>query len=91
MAKSLTPGSAMSPKGKRAIERATRDEGLSCLVIDDDEQIIGAAGPEDFMQEVMSKVGQGINHLGGQKDWITNIVAAAQEGRVFPGLEINGG
>ena len=88
VAKSLVPGAAMSPKGKRAIERTTRDEGLPCLVIDDDERVIGAAGPPEFMKEVMSK-GPDIR-LGGQKDWITNIVAAAQEGRVFPGLDHGG-
>ncbi len=87
VAKSLFPGAAMSPKGQRAIERTTRDEGLPCLVINDDDQIIGAAGPPDFMQEVARKGPQ----LGNQKEWITNIVAAAQEGRVFPGLEISGG
>ena len=88
VAKSLTPNAAMSPKGKRAIERTTRDEGLPCLVIDDDERVIGAAGPADFMKEVISK-GPDIR-LGGQKDWITNIVAAAQKGRVFPGLDHGG-
>ncbi len=88
VAKSLVPGAAMSPKGKRAIERTTRDEGLPCLVIDDDERVIGAAGPPEFMKEVMSK-GPDIR-LGGQRDWITNIVAAAQEGRVFPGLAHGG-
>lgn len=87
VAKSLTPGAAMSPKGQRAIERTTRDEGLPCLVINDDEQIIAAAGPPDFMQEVARKGPE----LGNQKDWITNIVAMAQEGRVYPGLDISGG
>ncbi len=87
VAKSLVPGAAMSPKGQRAIERTTRDEGLPCLVINDDDQIIAAAGPPDFMQEVVRKGPE----LGNQKEWITNIVAAAQEGRVFPGLEISGG
>ena len=84
VAKSLVPGATMSLKGKRAIERATRDEGLPCLVIDDDERVIGAAGPDDFMKEVMSK-GPDIR-VGGQKDWIANIVAAAKEGRIFPGF-----
>ena len=88
VAKSLTPNAAMSPKGKRAIERTTRDEGLPCLVIDDDERVIGAAGPPEFMKEVMSK-GPDIR-LGGQKDWLTNIVAAAQEGRIYPGLSHGG-
>ena len=82
VAKSLIPGAAMSLKGQRAIERATRDEGMSLLVIDDDERVIGAAGPPDFMKEVMKDP-----RLGSQKDWITNIVAAAQEGRVYPGLD----
>ena len=81
VAKSLNPGTAMSSKGKRAIERTTRDEGLPCLVIDDDEHVIGVAGPPDFMKEVMKDP-----RLGTQKDWITNIVAAAQEGRIYPGL-----
>jgi len=90
VAKSLTPGAAMSPKGKRAIERATRDEGMPCLVIDDDERVIGAAGPPEFMKEVERKIWSGQGHLGGQKDWITNIVAAAQEGRVYPGLSHGG-
>ena len=88
VAKSLTPGAAMSSKGKRAIERTTRDEGRSLVVIDDDERIIAAAGPPDFIKEVMSK-GQDIR-LGGKKEWITNIFTAAQEGRVFPGLDHGG-
>ncbi len=90
VAKSLVPGAAMSPKGKRAIERTTRDEGLPLLVIDDDERIIAAAGPPDFMKEVMDKIAGGDNRLGGQKDWVTNIVAAVKEGRVFPGLDCGG-
>ena len=87
VAKSLTPGAAMSSKGQRAIERTTRDEDLPCLVINDDEQIIAAAGPPDFMQEVVRKGPD----LGNQKEWITNIVAMAQEGRIYPGLETSGG
>ena len=90
VAKSLTPNAAMSPKGKRAIERTTRDEDMPCLVIDDDERVIGAAGPDDFMKEVESKIWSGQGHLGGQKDWLVNIVAAAQEGRVYPGLNHGG-
>ena len=82
VAKSLNPGAAMSFKGKRAIERATRDEGMPCLVIDDDERVIGAAGPPEFITEVTKDP-----RLGTQKEWIINIVAAAQEGRVFPGLD----
>lgn len=84
VAKSLTPGAApMSRKGKRAIERTTRDEGLPLLVINDDEQIIAAAGPPDFMQIVARKGPK----LGNQGDHITNIIAAGMEGRVFPGLD----
>jgi hypothetical protein len=86
VAKSLTPNAAMSPKGVKAIERTTRDEGLPCLVINDDEQIIAAAGPPGFMQEVVRKGPE----LGNQKDWITNIVAMAQEGRIYPGLPHGG-
>ncbi len=85
VAQALNPGAAMSPKGKRAIERTTWDEGLPLVVIDDDERVIGAAGPPEFIKEVVSK-GPDIR-LGGQRDWITNIVAAAQEGRVYPGLD----
>ncbi len=77
-------------KGKRAIERTTRDEGLYLVVIDDDEQIIAAAGPPDFVKEVEQKIKSGQGHLGGQKDWITNIVAAGLEGRVYPGLDHGG-
>ena len=90
VAKSLTPNAAMSTKGKRAIERTTRDEGLYLVVIDDDEQIIAAAGPPDFVKEVEQKIKSGQGYLGGQKDWLTNIVAAAQEGRVYPGLDHGG-
>ena len=90
VAKSLTPNAAMSPKGRRAIERTTRDEGLYLVVIDDDEQIIAAAGPPDFVKEVEQKIKSGQGYLGGQKDWITNIVVAAQEGRVYPGLDHGG-
>ena len=89
-AKSLVPGAAMSKKGRGAIERTTRDEGLPLLVIDDDENIIAAAGPPDFMKEVERKIWSGQGHLGGQRDWVTNIVSAAQEGRVFPGLDHGG-
>lgn len=90
VAKSLTPSATMSLKGRRAIERATRDEGMPLLVIDDDERIIAAAGPPDFMQEVEQKVRSGKAILGGQSDWVQNIVAAAQEGRIFPGLDHGG-
>lgn len=88
VAKSLRSGAAMSLKGKRAIERATRDEGLPCLVIDDDERVIGAAGPPEFMTEVVSK-GPDIR-LGNQKDWITNITAAAMKGEIYPGPDHGG-
>ncbi len=88
VAKSMWPNASMSPKGKKAIERTTKDEGLPCLVIDDDENIIGAAGPDDFMKEVISK---GPNaKVGNQQDWIQNIVAAGMEGQVFPGLDHGG-
>ncbi len=87
VAKSLTPGAAMSPKGQKAIERTTRDEGLPCLVINDDEQIIAAAGPPDFMQEVVRKGPE----LGGQREWLQNIVAyAMQEKKAYPGLQHGG-
>ena len=84
----LEPGAAMLPKGKRAIERATRDEGLPCLVADyeDVERVIGVAGPEDFRKEVESKSIDGVIHLGGQKQWISNIVAAAAKGEIYLGL-----
>lgn len=92
VAKSLVPGAAMSPAGRGAIERATRDEGSPCLVTaeDDDEKIIAAAGPPDFMEEVKQKILTGQGYLGGKQDWITNIIAAAQEGRVYPGLAHGG-
>ena len=86
VAKSLTPNAAMSPKGQRAIQRTTRDEKLPCLVINDDELIIAAAGPPDFMQEVVRKGPE----LGNQKGWLENIVAAGLEGRVYPGLAHGG-
>lgn len=90
VAKSLTPNAAMSRDGKLAIQRATKDSGLPCLVIDDNENIIGAAGPDDFMKEVMLKGKEGKLHLGNQKEWITNIVSAAQKGRIYPGLDHGG-
>ncbi len=86
VAKSLTPGAAMSPKGKRAIERTTRDEGLPLVVIDNDERVVAAAGPPDFMKEVERKIWSGQGHLGRQREWLVNIVAAAKEGRIYPGL-----
>ena len=87
VAKQLRPNSAMTEKGREAIEHATRDEGLPCLVVDfeDTERVIGVAGPDDFREEVESK-GPDIR-LGGQKDWIGNIVAAAQRGKIYPGLD----
>lgn len=90
VAKSLVDGAVMSRNGKLTIQRATRDSGLPCLVIDDDENIIGAAGPDDFMEVVMQKGREGKLQLGGKKDWITNIVAMAQGGKVFPGLDHGG-
>lgn len=86
VARSVTPNAAMAPKGKKAIERITRDEGLPLVVINDDEFIIAAAGPPDFM-EVVARKGP---RLGDKKDWITNIFAYAQEDRVFPGLDHGG-
>ena len=84
----MEPGVAMSPKGKRAIERATRDEELPCLVTDyeDIERVIGVAGPEDFRREVESKSVDGVIRLRGQKQWISNVVAAAARGEIYPGL-----
>lgn len=88
VAKSLKPGAAMSARGRRAIEGATRDEGLPCLVVDyeDSERVIGVAGPEDFRREVEGKSVDGVIRLGGQKQWIDNIVSAAMAGRIMPGL-----
>ncbi len=89
VAKPLRPNSAMAPKGREAIQHATRDEGLPCLIVDfeDTERVIGAAGPEDFREEVESKAVDGVIRLGKQKDWIGNIVAAAQQGKIYPGLD----
>ena len=79
----------MTEKGREAIEHATRDEGLPCLIVDfeDTERVIGVAGPKDLIAEVGSKAVDGVIRLGGQKDWIGNIVAAAQQGKVYPGLD----
>lgn len=78
----------MSRKGRAAIERATHDEGLPCLIVDfdDAERIIGVAGPKDLIAEVESKAVDGVIRLGGSSDWIKNIVSAAQQGRVMPGV-----
>lgn len=90
VAKSLTPNAAMSKAGKLAIQRATKGDNLYCLVIDDDENIIGAAGPDDFMKEVHEQILKGNNKQGNQKDWITNITTAAMKGVVYPGLDHGG-
>lgn len=78
----------MVPKGREAIQHATRDEGLPCLIVDfeDTERVIGAAGPKDFIEEVESKEVNGTVRLGNTSGWIENIVSAAQEGRVMPGV-----
>lgn len=90
VAKPLRPHSAMTEKGRAAIQRATRDDGMACLIVDftDTERVIGVAGPEDLREEVESKAVDGVIRLGGQKDWIGNIVAAAQRGKVYPGLPV---
>ena len=51
----------VSHKGRTAIQRATHDEGLPCLIVDyeDTERVIGVAGPEDFREEVESKAVDG--------------------------------
>ena len=92
MAHQLKPGAAMRHKGSNAIERATRDEGLPCLVADyeDIERVVGVAGPQDFREEVESKAIDGVIRLGGQKQWINNVVSAAMQGRVMPGLTDGG-
>ena len=90
VAKSLTPNAAMSAKGKRAIERTTRDQQMPCLVVNDDDVIIGAAGPPEFMQEVVKECGAGKQNPGNKKDWLQNVVAAGLEGRVYPGLDHGG-
>ena len=78
----------MTEKGRDAIQRATHDEGLPCLIVDftDTERVIGVAGPEDFREEVESKAVDGVIRLGRQKDWIGNIVAAGLQGKIYPGL-----
>ena len=88
VAHQLRSGAAMSPRGIRAIERARRDEGLPCLVADYDdvERVIGVAGPEDFREVVESSAVDGVIRLGGQKQWINNVVSAAMQGRIMPGL-----
>ena len=83
VAKSITPGASMSDKGRRAIERISKDEGLSCLVTNDDNKIIGASGPPEFLEEVVRKGPE----LGSQKDWISNIIEAANKGKIYPGLD----
>ncbi|KKL22400.1 hypothetical protein LCGC14_2435830 [marine sediment metagenome] len=88
VAKSLTPNAAMSPKGRRAIERTTRDEKMSCLIINDDELIIAVAGPDELKQEVVNKGGR----LGGERDFFQNIVAyAVKHKKVYPGLAHDAG
>ncbi len=87
VAKSLAPGAAMLPKGQGAIQRATRDEKTSCLVINDDELIIAVAGPDALKQEVARRGPQ----LGGQREFLQNIVAyTMQHKRVYPGLNHGG-
>lgn len=88
VAKSLRPDAAMSRKGRAAIQRATHDEGLPCLIVDyeDTEKIIGVAGPKDLREEVERKTVDGVIRLGTSSDWIKNIVSAAQQGRVMPGV-----
>ena len=88
VAKSLRPGAAMTRKGRSAIQRATHDEGLPCLIVDyeDTERVIGVAGPKDLIAEVESKAVNGYISLGRSSDWIKNIVSAAQQGRVMPGV-----
>ena len=93
VAKPLKPGAAMERRGKGAIRRATRDEGLPCLVVDyeDTERIIGVAGPGHLIKEVTNKAASEIIYVGGAKAFIENVVAAAKEGRVMPGVLTNGG
>lgn len=90
VAKPLRPNSAMAPKGREAIQHATRDEGLPCLIVDfeDTERGIGAAGPKDFIAEVESKAVNGTIRLGNASGWIENIISAGLQGRIMPGLPI---
>lgn len=90
VAKPLRPNSAMAPKGREAIQHATRDEGLPCLIVDfeDTERVIGAAGPKDFIAEVESKAVNGEIRLGNTSGWVENIISAALQGRIMPGLPI---
>lgn len=89
VAKPLRPGAAMSRKGRAAIQHATRDEGLPCLIVDyeDNERVVGVAGPRYLIKEVESKAVDGVIRLGGSSQWISNIVSAAKQGRVMPGLD----
>lgn len=88
VAHQLRRGAAMKKAGAAAIERATANEGLPLLVADfeDTDRVVGAAGPDSFVAEVESKAVDGYIKIGGQQDWMQNIVSHAMEGRVYPGL-----
>ena len=90
VAHQLRPGAAASKLGRKAIRRIARDRKLPCLVAgyDDVEVVVGVLGSGDFVREVESK-GPGIR-LGGQKDWVQNIIAAAMKGKIYPGLSHGG-
>ena len=92
VAKQLRPDSAMTERGREAIRRATRDEGLPCLVVDyeDADRVVGVAGPPEFREEVARREIDGVIRVGGRKDWMQNIVEAATQGRVYPGLDHGG-
>lgn len=66
----------MSRKGRAAIQRATRDDGLPCVVVDyeDTDRVVGAAGPPDFIAEVESKAVNGVIRVGKMETDHTVIV-----------------
>lgn len=70
------------------IKNITRDEKLPCLVLDFDdiERVIGVAGPADLRKEVESKTVDKVIKVGNAQDFISNIVSAAKQGRVMPGV-----
>ncbi len=91
VAKPLHPNAEQSRKGQDAIINAAKEAG-ACLVVDydDPDRVIGLVGPKELQQEAKRKEVNGVIRVGDSADWIQNILAHAQEGRVYPGLDHGG-
>lgn len=86
VAKMLHPNAERTRKGEAAIRNASKSGAVLIVDYDDPNRVIGIAGPKELQAEAKRKEVNGVIRLGDSKDWIANIVADAQQGRVYTGL-----